>query len=165
MISSRSAADWRGSRLPTTATVTLPWWPAAIVHARRLAGVVGPRAEDPALLGRRRDRGVHAGVVGRGHDVPRAVEVGAPRSRRSCQVSSAAIPSIAGVTAGETRTTSRAGREQRGHPPLRDVPAADHHDPAPPEPEPHGIGPVARPVGSSGHSPRRAPRPSLGSGA
>ena len=32
-MSSRSAADLRGSRLPSTPTVTLPWWPTAGVQA------------------------------------------------------------------------------------------------------------------------------------
>ena len=76
-MSSRSAADLRGSRLPSTPTVTLPWWPDG-----RASTPMPPRASSARTqkvcrrLGGRGDARVDLRVVGRGDDVPRTVEVG-----------------------------------------------------------------------------------------
>ena len=74
-ISSRTAALRRGSRLPSTATVTPAWRPTAGRPGGGLGGVVRAHAEDPAPFGSSAHRLVDRGVVGGGDDVPRVVQV------------------------------------------------------------------------------------------
>ena len=75
-MSSRSAADWRGSRLPSTATVTLPWRPDAVVHAEasRASSARTQKTRRSSAAGQHPR--VDLGVVGGRDDVPGVVEVG-----------------------------------------------------------------------------------------
>ncbi len=104
-MSSRSAADCRGSRLPSTATVTEPCRPTAGVHA--VASVASSLRTQKI---RRSSAAAETSRLACGSLVA-ATTYQAPsrsegRNRRSSRVSSSAIPSIAGVTSGETTVTT-----------------------------------------------------------
>ena len=139
-ISSRTAAERRGSRLPSTATVTPACRPTAGVQA--LARVASSartqkirRASAPALT-----CSLTVAVVGRRDDVPGALEVGVDEAAR--------LPADLAVTGQplDRRCHRRRdqqdvgpGRDQLRDPALGDVAAAhDEHAPST-EPQPGGV--------------------------
>ena len=141
-ISSRTAADCARARgCPSTATVT----PACRPDRR------GPRGGRGSRRRRARRRSaapppprltalVDVVVVGRGDDVPGAVEVGvleaAPRPGRSRRPRR--DPRSPASPRARPRH-ARARRDQPRHPPLGDVATADDDDPAAGEPESGGV--------------------------
>ena len=105
MISSRTPADLRGSRLASTATVSPPWRPTAGVQA------VPPAASSARTQKiRRRSHSSETRALVSGSSVAATTYHASSRSasskRRSTQVISPASPSRAGVTSGETSRTS-----------------------------------------------------------
>ena len=116
--------------------------PADRRASRRVAcgRVVGADAEDPLRLAGRADLLVDTGVVGRGDDVPRLVDV--------ARLEAALVP---GDLAGAGQALDRGGRHRRNDhdvgtgreksrdPALGDVPAADDEHPAALEPEARGV--------------------------
>ena len=159
-MSSRSAADWRGSRLPSTATVTL----AVPARRRRPRGRLAWRRRLRTQKIRRSSAAgehprVDLRVVGGRDDVP-----GARRGRRRSNRAqhqrdlAAPCPSSAGVTSGDTTTTSAPAAISAGHPALGHVATARPRRP---------VGRARRsPTGYGGgslgglharHSPRPAP--------
>ena len=124
-MSSRSAADFRGSRLPSTPTVTLPWCPTAGVHADP------PRASSARTQKVcRRSAAAATRALTSGSSVAattyHAPSRSASANSRRTRVSSPARPSSAGVTSGLTSVTCGPRGEEGRHPALGDVPAA--HD-------------------------------------
>ena len=114
-MSSRSAADLRGSRLPSTPTVTLPWWPTAGVHA-------DPPSASSARTQKvwRASAAAATRALTSGSSVTATTYHAPSRSdsvnSRRCSVSSPARPSSAGVTSGLTEGDLGARGEEASAP-------------------------------------------------
>ena len=136
-ISSRTAALRRGSRLPSTATVTPACRPTAGVQA--LARVASSartqntrRRSAPAVTGSLTSVSSVAAMT------YQAPSRSASSNPRWCQVISPAVasPSIDGVTWRRHEDDVGAGRDQLRHPALGHVAASDHQHPATGEDQP-----------------------------
>ena len=136
-ISSRTAALRRGSRLPSTATVTPAWRPTAGVQA-----VAWVASSERTQKTRRRSAPRLTASLTAVSSVAAMTYHASSRSASSkprwCQVTSPAVasPSTDGVTCGDTTTTSAPAAISCGHPPLGHLAAADHNDPATGEHQP-----------------------------
>ena len=106
----------------------------------RLGRVVGPHAEDPALLRCGGDAGVDLDVVGRCHGVPGAIEVlGLEPAPQPGELAGAGHPLDGRRDPGRDDVHIRAGGDQLWHSALGDVPAADHEHPSTLEAQPGGV--------------------------
>ena len=104
MMSSRSVADWRGSRLPSTPTVAVPCRPTAGVQA--VASVASSlrtqKIRRSSAASETRVLAAWSSVAAMTYHAPSR---SAGSKRRSSRVISPPMPSSAGVTTGDTTVT------------------------------------------------------------